>query len=176
MNFKFDGSGVFFTSDTHFNHTNIIRYCQRPFNDVAEMNETLIGNWNQTVGNEDIVFHLGDFCIGSAAEWSQILDRLNGKIYLILGKHDYRQWTMPNDITEYKSVQDVNRGMLPWLYAESPNGKDYIIIHAGASPYEFAKKLKDFKRKYYPASGFYHRERSPTLSSPCALSRRRLGQ
>lgn len=62
--------------------------------------------------------------------------------------HYYRQWTMPNDITEYKSVQDVNRGMLPWLYAESPNGKDYIIIHAGASPYEFAKKLKEFKRKH----------------------------
>lgn len=54
MNFKFDGSRVFFTSDTHFNHANIIRYCQRPFKDPAEMNETLITNWNQTVGNEDI--------------------------------------------------------------------------------------------------------------------------
>lgn len=62
--------------------------------------------------------------------------------------HYYRQWTMPNDITEYKSVQDVNRGMLPWLYAESPDGKDFIIIHAGASPYEFANKLKYFKRKH----------------------------
>lgn len=90
MNFKFDGSRVFFTSDTHFNHANIIRYCQRPFKDPAEMNETLITNWNQTVGNEDIVFHLGDFCLGGAAEWTQILDRLNGRIYLILGNHDLK--------------------------------------------------------------------------------------
>lgn len=90
MNFKFDGSRVFFTSDTHFNHANIIRYCQRPFKDTAEMNETLIANWNRTVGNDDIVFHLGDFCLGGAAEWTQMLDRLNGRIYLILGNHDLK--------------------------------------------------------------------------------------
>lgn len=90
MNFKFDGSRVFFTSDTHFNHANIIRYCQRPFKDAGEMNETLIANWNKTVGNDDVVFHLGDFCLGGAAEWAQILDRLNGRIYLILGNHDLK--------------------------------------------------------------------------------------
>ena len=42
MNYKFDGSRVFFTSDTHFNHTNIIRFCNRPFKDVSHMNETNI--------------------------------------------------------------------------------------------------------------------------------------
>lgn len=90
MNFKVDGSRVFFTSDTHFNHANIIRYCQRPFKGAAEMNETLIANWNLTVGNDDIVFHLGDFCLGGAAEWTQMLDRLNGRIFLILGNHDLK--------------------------------------------------------------------------------------
>ena len=90
MNFKFDGSRVYFTSDTHFNHANIIRYCQRPFKDVTDMNEAMIANWNRTVGDDDIVFHLGDFCLGGAAEWTQILDRLNGKIYLILGNHDLK--------------------------------------------------------------------------------------
>ena len=53
MNFKFDGSRVFFTSDTHFNHVNIIRYCHRPFKDVDEMNEAMIANWDNTVGNDD---------------------------------------------------------------------------------------------------------------------------
>ena len=52
MNYKFDGSRVFFTSDTHFNHTNIIRYCDRPFKSTDEMNEKLIGNWNSAVGPE----------------------------------------------------------------------------------------------------------------------------
>ena len=46
------------------------------------MNETIISNWNDTVGQDDIVFHLGDFCLGGSDEWTKILDRLNGKIYL----------------------------------------------------------------------------------------------
>ena len=58
MNYKFDGSKVFFTSDTHFYHGNIIRFCNRPFKDVEMMNETIISNWNDTVGQDDIVFHL----------------------------------------------------------------------------------------------------------------------
>ena len=90
MNFKFDGSRVYFTSDTHFNHTNILKYCQRPFRNVDEMNEQMIANWNETVGEDDVVFHLGDFCLGGAAEWTKILDRLNGKIYLIMGNHDLK--------------------------------------------------------------------------------------
>ena len=84
MNYTFDGSRVFFTSDTHFNHTNIIRFCDRPFGSTEEMNEKLIGNWNSVVGPDDIVFHLGDFCLGGSAEWTKVLDRLNGKIYLII--------------------------------------------------------------------------------------------
>lgn len=90
MNYKFDAIRVFFTSDTHFNHTNIIDYCQRPFRNVYDMNETIIANWNNIVGPDDIVFHLGDCCLGGADEWNRILDRLNGKICLILGNHDLK--------------------------------------------------------------------------------------
>ena len=64
MNFKFDGDRLFFTSDTHFNHTNILQYCNRPFKIVDQMNETIITNWNNVVEPDDIVFHLGDFCLG----------------------------------------------------------------------------------------------------------------
>ena len=90
MNFKFDAEHTFFTSDTHFNHTNIIRFCNRPFRNVEEMNETMVANWNATIGMDDTVFHLGDFCLGGAAEWTRLLDRLNGNIYLILGNHDLK--------------------------------------------------------------------------------------
>lgn len=54
------------------------------------MNETIISNWNNTVGQDDIVFHLGDFCLGGSAEWNKTLDRLNGKIHLIMGNHDLK--------------------------------------------------------------------------------------
>ena len=90
MNYKFDGDKVFFTSDTHFNHTNIIQYCQRPFKSTDEMNEAMIDNWNSVVGEDDTMFHLGDFCLGGAEEWNKILNRLNGRIYLILGNHDLK--------------------------------------------------------------------------------------
>ncbi len=73
MNFKFNAEHTFFTSDTHFNHANIIRFCNRPFKDVEQMNEVMIANWNNVIGKDDTVFHLGDFCLG-AAEWTKILD------------------------------------------------------------------------------------------------------
>ncbi len=90
MNFKFNAEHTFFTSDTHFNHANIIRFCNRPFKDVEQMNEVMITNWNNAISKDDTVFHLGDFCLGGAAEWTKILDRLNGKIFLIMGNHDLK--------------------------------------------------------------------------------------
>ncbi|MDE5628656.1 MAG: metallophosphoesterase [Muribaculaceae bacterium] len=105
MNFKFEASRVFFTSDTHFNHTNIISYCKRPFSDIHEMNETIIANWNNVIGPDDIVFHLGDFGLGGAEEWNRILSRLNGKIYLILGNHDLNNIRQGvTDVFEYVAM------------------------------------------------------------------------
>ena len=90
MNYKFDGAKGFFTSDTHFTHANIIRFCSRPFKNVEEMDETMIANWNRVVSENDIVFHLGDFCMGGSSKWTNVLNRLNGKIYLIIGNHDMK--------------------------------------------------------------------------------------
>ena len=56
--------------------------------DFGVRRERIIANWNEVIGEDDIIFHLGDFCLGGAAEWTRLLDRLNGKIYLIMGNHD----------------------------------------------------------------------------------------
>ena len=85
-------SNLFLTSDSHFNHANIIKFCNRPFDSVEEMNETLISNWNNTVPKDGIVFHLGDFAFGGSEVWHKILSRLNGQIHLILGNHDLKNF------------------------------------------------------------------------------------
>lgn len=79
---------IWIISDTHFRHKNIIRYCDRPFSSVTEMNEQLISKWNAKVSKEDIVIHLGDFSCGSIGEIRNIRNRLNGNIILIKGNHD----------------------------------------------------------------------------------------
>ncbi len=79
---------VFFTSDTHFGHENIIRTCDRPFATVAEMDEALIARWNERVRADDTVYHLGDFCFRSSRSADTYLRQLNGQIHLIAGNHD----------------------------------------------------------------------------------------
>ena len=81
-------SKIFFIADTHFGHENIIKYCDRPFRDVHEMNKILIENWNRKVRNEDKVFVLGDFMLGSALIIQHIVSNLRGNKVLILGNHD----------------------------------------------------------------------------------------
>lgn len=85
--------GFWVTSDTHFFHSKIIEYANRPFSDVEEMNNTLIRNWNSLISSEDTVYHLGDFAMGKE-NVAELVNMLNGKIILILGNHDRKgkQW------------------------------------------------------------------------------------
>jgi calcineurin-like phosphoesterase family protein len=81
-------SNVWVYSDPHFNHQNIIRYCDRPFKDAYEMNEVLIARYNDRVKGNDKVYFLGDVYFGGKNDAEKILARLNGKKRLILGNHD----------------------------------------------------------------------------------------
>ena len=77
---------TFVTSDLHLDHTNIIKYCKRPFLNTEDMNKTLVDNWNNTISNKDTVYFLGDMSFGkgsrSADYW---LSKLNGNIFFIRG-------------------------------------------------------------------------------------------
>jgi calcineurin-like phosphoesterase family protein len=83
-----DTNKIWFTSDHHFGHKNILEYTKRPFANVDEMNAEMVKRWNEKVGKDDTVYHLGDFALMSAGKVKQLREQLNGKIYLITGNHE----------------------------------------------------------------------------------------
>ena len=94
IDFKYnDGSKIYFTSDLHFGHEAILKYCNRPFANVEEMNQKLIENWNKKVPEDGLVFNLGDFAWGGYPFWKSMREQLNGKIILIKGNHDEKNLT-----------------------------------------------------------------------------------
>lgn len=93
---------IFFTADLHFNHANIIKYCNRPFESIEQMNETIIEKWNKKVSTVDKVYILGDFTF---REPEYFLDKLNGNKALIIGDHD--RATTENDEARYLFAEKV---------------------------------------------------------------------
>ena len=79
---------LFFTSDTHFNDPRILRIDRRPFASLAEHDEALVGYWNGAVGQDDEVWHLGDFGRLAKTDVEALLSRLNGRKNLIIGNND----------------------------------------------------------------------------------------
>ncbi|MHA1930846.1 MAG: metallophosphoesterase family protein [Candidatus Thorarchaeota archaeon] len=84
---------VYFTSDWHLFHANIIKYAKRPFKDAAQMNKTILDNFYDAVKHRDTVYFLGDFAFGTKSRISQITEVLSGitshcKFHMILGNHD----------------------------------------------------------------------------------------
>jgi len=94
---------VLFTADTHFGHAGALALYRRPFASVPEMNAAMVTRWNETVGPDDDVWHLGDLALRTtAADAAVLLRALNGRKHLITGNND------PTDIAalpEWSSTQ-----------------------------------------------------------------------
>jgi calcineurin-like phosphoesterase family protein len=80
---------IWFTSDLHFWHKNVIQFCNRPWTTVEEMNAGLIANWNSCVGPEDKIYIIGDMFFCGTLKAKAIMAQLNGHKYLIRGNHDW---------------------------------------------------------------------------------------
>ena len=93
---------IFYYSDPHFFHRNIMTFCDRPFGSVAEMNRVLLDKYNRKVGEEDTVYFLGDlfYRCGKPNGEAEILSRMKGKKVLILGNHD-ESWIHKVDLSLY---------------------------------------------------------------------------
>lgn len=142
---KEESKKIFFTSDTHFWHKNIIRYCKRPFSSVEEMNEALIENWNNKVPPDGIVFHLGDFCFAGADKIKELTSRLNGNIILIKGNHDHLSKGMQSLFyhTSYEMSIEIDKhriylnhyAFLTFAGASNPNPVIQLFghVHSGTN-------------------------------------------
>lgn len=98
---------LYFTSDHHFGHANIIRYTDRPHPDVDTMNAALVDLWNDTVAHDDEVWVLGDFALGRINQTLPVVRRLHGHKHLLPGNHD-ACWPMHrNHITARRAYLDA---------------------------------------------------------------------
>lgn len=79
---------IWFTSDMHYGHEGVIKYCKRPFINLKEMEDTLTNNWCKKINSNDTVYVLGDMCLGKYSEYKEVLSLLPGKKILIRGNHD----------------------------------------------------------------------------------------
>lgn len=122
---------IYFTSDHHFNHRNIIDFCNRPFTSVEEMNEHMIDAWNSVVKKGDMVYHLGDFAITGYSKShvttvENLLSRLNGNKILIKGNHD------SDAVLKAKGWANIHN-----MYHVRDRDKRFILCHYAMRTWQF---------------------------------------
>ena len=120
-------------SDSHWGHFNIIKYSERPFSSVEEMNKTLIDNWNSVVNKNDRVFHLGDVSFFGKTEMNKLLLQLRGRKILIKGNHDNHsnQWYLDVGFSEVynHSIVMYDKFILSHKPIEIGDMGNFINIH-----------------------------------------------
>jgi len=161
---------VYFTSDTHFSHPNIIGYCDRPFHkegdyfidkehhriiwksdEVKEkdgnwMDEELIKRWNETVNPEDIVYHIGDFGFLNSEEYNNYLNKLNGHIVMICGNHDTKNKAksyITKCMMNFANKTVYVRHRPPSNIYEIPKECDFVVCGHVHNSYKF-KRIGDY--------------------------------
>lgn len=162
---------LFFTSDKHFGHRNIINFCSRPVRDEKHMKEVLIENWNRVVGEDDIVVDLGDaFWFDSNKEIQKIYKQLNGRIFQQMGNHDSKKgfrempehvelmddittyWiTLPNNPTVYEAICS-HYPLMTWPGRDRRRTMNLFgHIHSGphADSTRFDQNLPLYKNQHY---------------------------
>ena len=162
---------TFVTSDLHFGHSNIIRYCGRPFKSASHMNTELVRRWNSRVTPEDTVYFLGDFAMGPNVDANFIvamLQSLNGELFILMGNHDqpnkkHKQLGLRHTILSHE-LGHIN--MLSDIYELTHEGTSFVMCHY---------PLNDWNGKFHGSVHLHgHKHTGPTARkiSEAALNKR----
>lgn len=139
---------------THFGHANIIKYCNRPFANIVEMDKTIISNWNKVVRADDLVYHLGDFCMShghTSMDFHKYISQLNGNIVFIKGNHDKLSWANRSRFyAHYDSYHEI-----------SLNGQDITLCHYS---------MKTWNKSHHSAWHLYGHSHGTLQDDPHSLS------
>ena len=99
---------TWFTSDFHLGHRNIIRYCNRPFQSTGEMDAEILDNLNSRVQQNDILYFLGDFCMGGPSQAARYRDRVVCRhIHVIEGNHDRALRRLANSFSSTNQLAQI---------------------------------------------------------------------
>ena len=149
---------IWFTSDTHFSHGNLMQHCpaRQACRTEQEMIEVMIRNWNERIRPKDTVYHIGDFGGKDASLDVRIARRLNGRLHYVPGNHDRKLLNQPG----FKERCSI---LYPYSYAEISINKQKIVLshypiwewnqlhrgwwhlhgHLHAKPHNIPGKIKD---------------------------------
>lgn len=114
-------SKTFFISDTHFGHEKIIQYQNRPFDSAEKMDQVMIDNWNRKISKEDEIYILGDLAFGNQEYVKKLVNKLNGKKYLIIGNHD-RHVGVEEIANEFEWIKD-------YFLLNHASGFKFVLFH-----------------------------------------------
>lgn len=149
---KITEPNIFLTADHHFGHRNIIKYEKRPFENVKQMDEVLINNWNSVISKDDIVIHLGDFALASTKYTNRYLEQLNGCKILVYGNHDRKR----QQTKGWKVVTSC-------MYINEPDYK-ILLLH---NPRNWKEYLRYFVPHYSEINYVFHGHIHSRLLETC---------
>lgn len=142
---------LYFSSDLHFGHQNILSYCDRPFSSVEEMNRALVERWNDQVSDADTVMVLGDVAMGKVAESLEWAKQLNGEKLLVPGNHD-RCWPGSKGHEKFLPLyREAGFKVLPVSTRLGVGGRDVELCHFPFSG-ESEEGREDRYREWRPSS------------------------
>ena len=147
----------FFTADEHYGHNNIIRYCERPFENVYEMDNEIIARHNKVVGKNDVVIHAGDFTLKNKRDAKEYIKRLNGTHTFLCGSHDYwLRGTKANQILEKKINNQLivvcHYAMRTWAASHYNSWHLYGHSHGKLAPIGKQHDVGVDNNDFYPVS------------------------